>query len=436
MIANPMITIIIPVYNAEMTIVRCLDSVLKQEYTDFEVLIIDDGSTDNSGSICDSYEKKDSRVRVIHQENSGVSASRNLALKLAKGTYIQFLDSDDWITPNAMRLLSSAILANKCDMVICDFYRVSGKRVSQKGNIDEEGLLTTEEFAAYMLENPADFYYGVLWNKLYRKELIETYQLKMDPTISWCEDFMFNLEYLRHTKTLYALPIPLYYYVNTKGSLVNQGMSITQTIKMKLMVFEYYNNFYKHILTEKDYEKNQLRVYRFLIDAANDGTVLPSILSGTKKLGEERNFVSKETLIGQGPLKDCYRSKKLLDYYLEPIAQKNNLTTQEIWLLFCLFDSHHGTTRKELADFTGISPSTLSSLLQRLTHRGLIKVETKHSTRKFVVVFQETADSILLDFSTISSAYRQTVLEGFSREEADQYIQLNQKVQKNIERLF
>ncbi len=436
MTANPMITMIIPVYNAERTIARCIDSVLKQEYTNFELLIVDDGSTDNSGAICDSYEEKDSRIRVIHQENSGVSASRNLALSLARGTYVQFLDSDDWITPNAMRLLSNAALTFHCDMVISDFYRVSGKRVSHKGNIDEEGLLTTEEFAAYMLENPADFYYGVLWNKLYRREIIETYQLKMDPAISWCEDFMFNLEYIRHAKTFYVLPVPLYYYVNTKGSLANQGMSITQTIKMKLMVFEYYNNFYKHVLTEKDYEKNQLRVYRFLIDAANDGVVLPSILPGTKKLGEERSFVSKEAIAGQGPLKDCYRSRKLLDYCLEPIAQKNGLTSQEIWLLFCLFDPHHGATRKELADFAGFSPSTLSSLLQRLTHKGLIKTETKRSTREFAVIFLAAADPILLEFSSISLSYRQTALEGFSREEAEQYARLNQKVQENIERLF
>ena len=202
------------------------------------------------------------------------------------------------------------------------------------------------------------------------------------------------------------------------------------------MVFEYYNNFYKHILTEKDYEKNQLRVYRFLIDAANDGVVLPSILPGTKKLGEERSFVSKEAIAGQSPLKDCYRSRKLLDYCLEPIAQKNGLTSQEIWLLFCLFDPHHGSTRKELADFAGFSPSTLSSLLQRLTHKGLIKTETKRSTREFAVIFLAAADPILLEFSSISLSYRQTALEGFSREEAEQYARLNQKVQENIERLF
>ena len=147
--------------------------------------------------------------------------------------------------------------------------------------------MTREEFASHMIENPADFYYRVLWNKLFRREVIEEYHLRMNSSISWCEDFMFNLEYIRHADVFYALQVPIYYYVKTKGSLASQGMSITKTIKMKLMVFEYYNNFYKHVLNEDDYEKNRLQVYRFLVDAANDGAVPPSILPGSKRLGEE-----------------------------------------------------------------------------------------------------------------------------------------------------
>lgn len=180
-----------------------------------------------------------------------------------------------------------------------------------------------------MIENPADFYYRVLWNKLFRREVIEEYHLRMDSSISWCEDFMFNLEYIRHADVFYALQVPIYYYVKTKGSLASQGMSITKTIKMKLMVFEYYNNFYKHVLNEDDYEKNRLQVYRFLVDAANDGAVPPSILPGSKKLGEERSLVSAEAVVEEGFLMDDYRSRKLLDYYLEPIAIKNDLTLEE-----------------------------------------------------------------------------------------------------------
>ncbi|MBO5461462.1 MAG: glycosyltransferase family 2 protein, partial [Ruminococcus sp.] len=96
---NPTVSIIVPVYNAEEYLRRCVDSILTQEYTDFELILVDDGSKDNSPSICDEYAKNDSRVHVIHKENTGVSDTRNLAISMACGTYLQFLDSDDWITP-------------------------------------------------------------------------------------------------------------------------------------------------------------------------------------------------------------------------------------------------------------------------------------------------------------------------------------------------
>lgn len=224
---KPTVSIIVPVYNAEHTIGRCLDSILNQDYTDFELLAVDDGSTDSSGAICDEYAARDSRVQVFHQENAGVSASRNLALDRARGTYLQFLDSDDWITPDATSSLVRAAESGQCDLVVSDFYRVVGERVSQKGDIDEDGLMTREDYAAHMMENPADFYYGVLWNKLYRRAIVEAHHLRMNPEISWCEDFMFNLEYIRYAETFRAIQIPIYYYVKTKGSLASQSMSIS-----------------------------------------------------------------------------------------------------------------------------------------------------------------------------------------------------------------
>ena len=182
---RPMVSIIVPVYNAEQYLRRCVDSILNQEYTDFEVFLVNDGSTDSSGDICEEYGNKDTRVIVIQKENTGVSDSRNLALDRARGKYLQFLDSDDWITPDATRLFVRAAEEYGCDMVISDFYRVVGERLSPKGDIEEEGVLTQEEFAAHMMENPADFYYGVLWNKLYRRDLVEEHSLR---TGDWSSD--------------------------------------------------------------------------------------------------------------------------------------------------------------------------------------------------------------------------------------------------------
>lgn len=440
----PTVSIIVPVYNAGATLRRCIDSVLKQEFTDFELLLIDDGSTDDSASICDEYAAGDSRIRVFHKKNSGVSDSRNLALEEARGTYLQFLDSDDWITPNATRLFVDTARRYHCDLVISDFYRVSGERVSHKGDIDDDCVLTREEFAAFMLENPADFYYGVLWNKLFRRELVEKYHLRMDPAISWCEDFMFNLEYIRHAEVFYALQVPVYYYVKTKGSLASQGMSITKTVRMKLMVFEYYNNFYKHVLTEKDYEKNQLQVYRFLLDAAGDGMVLPSILPGSKKLGQERSFISSEALTGEGILTEQYRSRKLLDYYLEPIAIKNELTLTDARLLLYLSlnlnPSHPGNTRQEMADFLQISRRSLSLSLQKLIRRGFIKAEdTKESTRaarQLQLTILPAAQPVLAELSSAQSHYEQAQFAGFTEEELIEYAHLSEKIKQNIQKVL
>lgn len=433
---NPTVSIIVPVYNAEKFLSRCVDSILNQEYSDFELLLINDGSKDNSGQICDAYAAQDTRVRVIHKENSGVSDTRNLGLDNARGIYLQFLDSDDWITPNATKLLVEASQQYDCDLVIADFYRVVGERVSHKGDIEENDLMTKEEFAAHMIENPADFYYGVLWNKLFRRDIVEQYHLRMDSTISWCEDFMFNLEYILHADTFYALQVPIYYYVKTKGSLVSQGMSLTNTIKMKLMVFEYYNNFYKHVLEEEDYEKNRLQVYRFLVDGAKDGMIPPSIFPASKKLGQERLKVSEEALSGEGILIDAYRNRKLLDYYLEPISIKNGLTLDETRLLLYLNQPHPMQNRQELADFMGITPRSLSLLLQRLINKKLIKIENKRSTKQFFVTFLPVCDCILQELTEIQNQFYRAYFQNFTNEELTLYAHLNEKIKENVTKIL
>ena len=433
---NPTVSIIVPVYNAENTLSRCVDSILHQEYTDFELLLVDDGSLDSSGAICDRYASLDSRVHVIHKENSGVSDSRNMALDHARGTYLQFLDSDDWITPNATDLLVQTAEYYHCDMVISDFYRVIGERVSHKGDIEDDCVLTQEEFATHMMENPADFYYGVLWNKLFRRDIVEKYHLRMNPDISWCEDFMFNLEYIRHADVFYALQVPIYYYVKTKGSLASQGMNITKTIKMKLMVFEYYNNFYKHVLDEEDYEKNRLQVYHFLIDAAKDGAVPPSIMPNSQKLGEERSRISEAALCGEGFPMDEYRNRKLLDYYLEPVAHKNDLTLDETRLLLFLNQPHQSSNRRELADFVNITTRNLNMLLQKLTSKGFIKIENKRSQKQLNILFLPAATPILNELAAAQNNYDQARFTGFTDEELIQYAFFTEKIKQNTQKIL
>lgn len=432
---SPMVSIIVPVYNAEKGIGRCIESIRKQEYADFELILVDDGSKDSSGAICDEYAEKDERIRVIHQENAGVSAARNLAISQARGKYLQFVDSDDWLTPDAARLLVRAAEENRCDLVISDFYRVVGERVSHKGDIEEDSVFGREEFAAHMMENPADFYYGVLWNKLYRRELVEQYQLQMDSAISWCEDFMFNLEYIRHAERFFALQVPIYYYVKTKGSLASQGMSITKTIKMKSMVFEYYNDFYKDVLQEADYEKRRLQVYKFLVDAAGDGAVMMPGLLGAKKLGQERSSVNQDAVEGRGILLDFYRNRKLLEHYLDVAALKNDLTLYEAKLLLYLEENPGSIGVKDLADVVNIPRGRLILALQKLSGRELIASEDSGG-REITVSLLPAARQILEDLAAARENYERARLAGLMEQEKEQYRVLSCRIQENIRQVL
>lgn len=428
----PSVSIIVPAYNAEATIRRCVESILTQEYTDFELIAADDGSTDATPAILDGYAARDPRVRVLHKPNTGVSDTRNQAIAQARGVYLQFLDSDDWITSDATKLLVRAAREHECDLVVSDFYRVVGDRVSRKGDIDDAGVLSREEYAAHMMENPADFYYGVLWNKLYRRELVETHHLRMDPNISWCEDFLFNLEYIRCASRFYALQVPVYYYVKTKGSLATQGLSISKTVRMKLTVFEYYNQFYKKLLDEDEYEKRRLKVCKFLFDAAQDGAVPPLLLS--QRLGDER--VAAPSHAGSGVLQEGLRDRKLLEYCLEPAALKNGLTLPDVLvLLACADGGEVSASRKNLSELTGLSRGILSLALQRLTGRELLRVEEvreKNAPRLLRLTPLPGAEAVLADLNEAQLDWESLRFAGFTAEERKQYAALREKIRANL----
>ncbi|MCI7813660.1 MAG: glycosyltransferase family 2 protein [Lachnospiraceae bacterium] len=264
---TPKVTIVIPAYNREETIERCLDSVLCQTYANLEILVIDDGSVDRTPEILREYEEKDTRVLVITKENTGVSDSRNCGIGYASGEYIQFLDSDDWLPENATELFVSAIQKNDSDMVIADYYRVRGHQLYQSGAIEEPGTLSRTEFAEIMIDKASDFYYGVVWNKFYRREILMEQEIRFSEDLQWCEDFLFNLDYLRYAAHIEVIKEPVYYYVKTKGSLVNTQTTPVNVIKTKMRLYEYYKDLYESLDL---YEDNKLKIQMFLVQAARD----------------------------------------------------------------------------------------------------------------------------------------------------------------------
>lgn len=269
---GPLVTLIVPVYNVAPYLENCLRSIREQTYPELEILLVNDGSTDSSPEICRSFERSDPRFRLIDKPNSGVSDSRNVAISQAQGKYLEFLDADDWLTHDAVETFVHAAESTGADLVLCHFYRVAGDRVAQRGHIKKQRVLTRQEFAESMMKAPANYYYGVLWNKLYRRSIVEAHRLRCPDQVDWCEDFLFNLNYIEHIRLMTAVPKPVYYYRKREDSLVNADVSLRRTVAMKRSTFNYYKELYQKLDL---YEEQKGRIYSYLLSAATDGAVGP-----------------------------------------------------------------------------------------------------------------------------------------------------------------
>ena len=372
----PKVSIIVPVYNAQEVLNRCVDSVLGQEYKDFELILVDDGSTDASPDLCDAYADSDDRVRVIHKENGGVSSARNDGLDQARGEYVQFIDADDWLTADATKLFVRAMEDHDCDMVIADFYRVIGDRVAPKGDIDVDGPITRAEYADLMQQNPADFYYGVLWNKFYKRSIIEEHGTRMNPDIDWSEDFIFNMEYVLHCETIYPLHAPVYYYVRTEGSLVTSNTTIGDTVRMKLNVIEYYRKFYENVYGEDERPdlRTRMKVNQFYFTMATDGEIMPFSAQATS-LGEERKRAHVADEIKSNPATMLRYATILLNLQLERTAEQYRLDVDDLLVLIYLDGVGEVTTTRGLTEFVDCSRYETLQMLSKLSKRGYVTTE-------------------------------------------------------------
>ena len=222
------ISIAIPVYNTEKYLERCIYSILNQTYKNLEVICVDDGSTDLSGKILDRLSQEDSRLKILHKKNEGVSIARNLALLEAKGEYIGFIDSDDYVAPDYYEKLIDVLDNTTVDIVTCSyFFDYSGSIVrAENKNYVPQNPLNTQEFLPYIYER--DLYKGVasyLWTKLIRRELIKQKCDKLDiyfrKEYEGADDVVFLAELYMKSTSIQYLDIPLYYYFQREGSIVH-----------------------------------------------------------------------------------------------------------------------------------------------------------------------------------------------------------------------
>ena len=244
-----MISIIVPVYNAEKYRPHCIDSILVQTYTDFELILVDDGSPDNCGKICDEYAAKDSHVRVIHQKNGGVSAARNAGLDEITGEYVTFVDADDWIHPMYLEILLKVLLENDVDVSVCTYERPT-EHINTHCPLTDQ--INVEKLSAENLLLRHEWNFNYIWGKLYRSALFNGIRYPVGKNY---EDTYttYRVLFAARDKEVAWIDRPLYFYYKNV-----EGITRSPWTPKELEVFDGIHNqldFYRENGYEQAYKK-------------------------------------------------------------------------------------------------------------------------------------------------------------------------------------
>jgi len=324
---NEKISVIVPVYNVEKYLERCIESILNQTYKNIEIIIVDDGSVDNSSYICEKYKKVDNRVKVFHKNNEGVSSARNLGLKQSTGKYILFVDSDDYLDINMIQKLYYNITKHNVDISICEYYLVEeNKSIVQKKNSIFNQILNKEQFYDFILKDNA--FGGYLFNKLIKRELFYNHNnmLLFNENIHICEDLTFLCEICQNINKVYYTTETLYYYVQRSDSALSSIYSKKQL--SNFYAFKEVMSIYKknNIPIDKNYE---FKFLKFCFDALFlfrylkvDNKTLKKSIKKSKK--EYYKKLKKECIF------DCKTNIKMfLSYHLTYIVGIINKVRRE-----------------------------------------------------------------------------------------------------------
>lgn len=217
-----MISVIIPVYRVEQFLDKCINSVICQTYDNLEIILVDDGSPDQSGVICDEWAKKESRIKVIHKENGGLSDARNAGVKIAIGEYIAFVDGDDWIAPDMFEILKAQLQGNACcDIAVCGVKKVYTEDEVTEAEDEKKVTLLSGQVALEQLINGQIS--QVVWNKLYRKSIIENIYFEVG---KYHEDEFWSYQVIGKARKVSLTEHIGYYYRQRQGSIMDEAYSV------------------------------------------------------------------------------------------------------------------------------------------------------------------------------------------------------------------
>lgn len=280
---NPLISVIVPIYDVESYLPKCVESVLRQTYTNLEIILVDDGSPDNSGKICDDFAARDPRVRVIHKENGGLSSARNAGLDAAHGEYITFLDSDDWIAEDAYEHLLSVMRKYDVKLVCGGNYNVSSKTGEQTLGVcpKKEEKITAEAMVGRMfMWEGCD---SSVCDKLFHRSMLENFRF---PVGKVCEDVAVTYKIILHTDFVAMSEKPFYYYLHRADSITTSAFS-EKTFHFSehtSVIYPYIRDHYPAIANQARYMRVRSLTHVLLLLDSGDKNTREKYLSRYREL--------------------------------------------------------------------------------------------------------------------------------------------------------
>ena len=251
---NDLISVIIPIYNVEKYLRKCVNSVLEQTYHNVEIILVDDGSKDSSGTICDEYTKNDGRVKVIHKKNGGLSDARNVGIDVATGEYMCFIDSDDFIHKQYIEFLYEALKKYDADIAVCNFQRVSeGETLHERSIKPSEvsvRVLSREESWLALYDSKLQYQFTIAWSKLYRRNIFKALRF---PVGRLNEDVATAHMVIGLTNKVAYVDEVLYYYLVRLGSIMNSDIKTDDAVKAIASRIEYFQSLGEVALLERTY---------------------------------------------------------------------------------------------------------------------------------------------------------------------------------------
>lgn len=243
---SKLVSIIVPIYKVENYLKKCIDSIISQTYKNIEILLIDDGSPDDCGAICDEYAKKDKRIKVIHKKNGGLSDARNYGIEASRGDYIMFIDSDDYISKNMCKILLKNALENNADIVTCNFkeiYLNNIEKVNKQSQRERINVVSNiEAIYKYFIKNDLDM--NVVWNKIYKRNLFFGENKIRFPVGKLHEDDYIVCKLYYYANKIVIINDVLYYYIRRFDSITGNfsEKNILDTIDARIEYYNFANN--------------------------------------------------------------------------------------------------------------------------------------------------------------------------------------------------